>query len=104
MNDYQRQKEKLLSIYGTYCMCCGENNKRFLTLDHKNGKGKAHRDQFRKPTHKGTTNPAYAVYKDLITNFNPDVQVLCFNCNYAKKQYDYCPHRERVDILTGTVV
>lgn len=104
MSKYRQQKERLFSMYGTHCVCCGESDKEFLTFDHKNGTGKAHRAKFRKEDHKATTNPAYAIYRDLLENFNENIQILCFNCNYAKKHFPQCPHEKRLDILSGTVV
>ncbi len=65
------------------CSCCGEDEVRFLTLDHLENGGRAHRRL------RGTQG----VYLDLVrTGFPPGFQVLCFNCNLARGFYGACPH------------
>ncbi len=79
-----RRKSKVLTAYGGKCVCCGEADMHFLTLDHILGGGRAHREELG-----GTSN----VYKWLIdNNYPPGFQVLCMNCNSAKQWYGGCPH------------
>jgi hypothetical protein len=67
------------------CACCGESTVAFLTLDHVNGGGRAHRSQY-----SGTLG----VYRELKRRGYPaGFEVLCFNCNFARSAYAACPHR-----------
>jgi hypothetical protein len=40
---YQRNHQTVLAAYGGKCVCCGEAEEAFLTLDHVNNDGKQHR-------------------------------------------------------------
>lgn len=63
----KRSKEKLknevFEIYGNKCSCCGETERLFLTIDHVNGGGNAHRRKV------GGTNEA--VYRDIRKKRSP---------------------------------
>jgi hypothetical protein len=66
------------------CACCGEQGAAFLTLDHVNNGGNAHRRQ------KGNQG----VYHELRrAGYPAGFQVLCFNCNVARRFYGHCPHQ-----------
>lgn len=81
-------KLRVLGEYGGRCICCGERNLEFLTIDHINNDGAQHRKKI---------GNAGAVYKWIISHdFPKDFQVLCFNCNFSKAVYGYCPHRRDV--------
>jgi len=77
-------REKFFEMYGSACSCCGEMEKRFLTLDHINENGHIHR---KKKWSEG-------VLRDAISRFTPDeYQVLCFNCNAGRAlNHGVCPH------------
>jgi len=61
-------------------------NIKFLTLDHINGDGSQHRK----------TIPASYFYRWVIKNDYPKtLQILCWNCNWAKGFYKICPHQEK---------
>lgn len=83
----QRQRMVVLNFYGDgkpHCKCCGENNVKFLAIDHINGRGK---DQRRMATG--------LFYNWIIKNNFPDfLQLLCHNCNMAKGLYGKCPHKD----------
>lgn len=66
------------------CVCCGENNTRFLTLDHINNDGHLHRQKI------GTT-----LFRWLKTHdYPPGFQTLCFNCNCGRALNNgICPHK-----------
>lgn len=81
----QKQRDIVIDGYGAICVCCGENNRLFLTLDHVNGRGAAERRQL------GGQEAVYKRAKDL--NFPDCYQLLCFNCNCAKGSYTICPHK-----------
>lgn len=87
-----RQKRQLLKLrviqhYGGACACCGESHIDFLTMDHINNNGKAHRRSF------GGQNDG--VYRDLVKRWPDDMQVLCYNCNSAKEYFGMCPHERQ---------
>jgi len=82
---WQLLKIKVLQHYSKslipFCSCCGVTSLPFLSLDHIDGKG----TQERKKVTKG-------YYKHLIDNNYPEhLQVLCMNCNFAKRTSKICP-------------
>jgi hypothetical protein len=89
----QRVRLEALSRYGgdpPRCACCGENALEFLSLDHTNGGGCAHRRALKKPG-------GFSLSLWLRQRGFPDgFRVLCHNCNQAIGFYGYCPH-QRVD-------
>lgn len=78
-----------MAAYGKSCLCCGETNLNFLTLDHKggNGSGSKHR--------KEVGIRGVSMYRWIILNNYPELfQVMCFNCNLGRAVNDnVCPHR-----------
>lgn len=82
-------KKLVFDAYGGKCACCGETNFEFLSVDHINGDGHSHRDECNRKSSYRTIN----MYKSIIEKgFPKDIQVLCFNCHFAKDFYGYCPH------------
>lgn len=80
-------RNEMLSAYGGRCSCCGESEDAFLTLDHKNRDGAAHRRQL------GNT---YATWQDLKRRGWPKrgYTLLCYNCNCGRERNGgICPHR-----------
>lgn len=63
------------------CACCGENEVKFLTLDHINGRSDGQRAA-------GTALVQWIRKMKYPSGF----QVLCFNCNCAKGFWGKCPH------------
>lgn len=85
-------KIEMLEQYGKVCACCGESEPTFLTLDHINGGGNAHRRAIMNGHTVG--GPAfYAKLKKL--GWPAGLQVLCFNCNWAKGKFPECPHERQ---------
>lgn len=82
-----RNRQKCLDAYGRMCACCGEDNDRFLTIDHVDNNG----HEMRKEHLTGNT-----FYRWLIRNGFPDgFQILCFNCNIGRAlNGGICPHKE----------
>lgn len=83
-------KSKALAGYGHKCVCCGENDSRFLTFDHVNNDGaKRRRDDWGK-------EHGYAMHLSIIKQgFPSEFQVMCFNCNIARHHNGgTCPHAE----------
>ncbi len=74
-------KRSVRERYGGVCKCCGERRPEFLTIDHVDGGGSAHRKQ------------VGCVYRWLKRQgFPSGFQVLCYNCNCAKGFFGRCPH------------
>jgi hypothetical protein len=77
-------KKRIFDHYGRACVCCGETNVEFLTIDHINGGGVKHR----KSLGGGT-----AFFRWLCDeNFPTEFRVLCMNCNFSLGRFGYCPH------------
>lgn len=88
---FRETRTECLAHYGEgeiECKCCGENNVKFLTMDHINNDGAAHRRQLTK-TGKGG-NIYHWIKRN---NFPSGFQILCFNCNSGKGIYGVCPHK-----------
>lgn len=87
---YERQQLRAAVIegYGGKCNCCGCDWDEFLTIDHVNNDGKAHRDEL-------GPNATLIIYREAIkTNFPPRYQLLCWNCNMGKSfAGGMCPHK-----------
>ncbi len=84
-------KNETLLHYGNsviVCSCpgCTETHSIFLTIDHIEGGGNAHRRELK--IQSGTN--FYLWLKR--TGWPPGFQVLCFNCNHAKHALGKCPH------------
>ncbi len=74
---------------GARCACCGEDGYDFLTLDHRHGGGGKHRRKL---------GGSLMVYRWLIKKgFPQGYQVLCWNCNAAKRALGECPHARRAE-------
>lgn len=85
--EYHRHlRMEVILAYGAKCVCCGEENFYFLTLDHVNNDGVDHRRVI------GSSMYLWAK----INNYPDTLQVLCYNCNLAKQNsgFGYCPHEE----------
>ena len=79
----EKYKKLVFEHYGAFCVCCGLNDSRFLSIDHVNGGGRKHRKEIGRH-----------IYVWLVKNkFPVGFQVLCHNCNQAKGIYGECPHQ-----------
>ena len=86
--NHARIKDAVFNAYGGYkCACCGETERAFLSLDHVNNDGTAHR--------KGERKHCMHIYRWAIAHGFPDrLQVLCMNCNWGKRMNNgICPHQ-----------
>lgn len=84
-----RVREEVFAHYGgNKCMCCGETEPMFLSIDHINNDGHIHRR---------TITAAKSIYQWLkARGYPPGFQVLCINCNLGKaKNGGICPHKSR---------
>jgi hypothetical protein len=84
-------REESWQIYGARCRCCGEDEKRFLTLHHINGGGASERKR----------RGALTVLRDAVKNPNKTkYEVLCFNCHLgAHANGGVCPHLLKPKVL-----
>lgn len=81
---YAALREEVFAHYGKQCACCSEDVMEFLSIDHINGGGRAHRKQ---------TNEH--IYEWLKKNgFPSGFRTLCHNCNFARGRYGVCPHEK----------
>ena len=85
-------KRETMNRYGTVCVCCGESDIRFLTIDHINNDGADHRKAI-------SVSGGDNFYRWLRKNGFPDgFQVLCYNCNIGRHQNGgICPHKDEQD-------
>lgn len=78
-------REKVMQHYGNKCICCGETEQVFLTIDHIKGGGRKHRKEI-----------GGHIHRWLIKNNYPEgFQILCWNCNVAKHILGKCPHQNK---------
>ena len=85
----KRERERLYEMYGHVCAMCWFEDKRALTLDHKNNNGNEERAELGE---RGVYRKAKAAHR-------PDeYQILCMNCQFIKRTEDRCAnqHRPRV--------
>lgn len=88
----QNLKNEILMAYGGVCFCCGESNVKFLTIDHINNDGAAHRKAVTGNS-RGTRGFQYWLKRN---GFPEGFQVLCFNCNCGKQvNGGICPHKDQ---------
>lgn len=81
-----KEKEICFSHYGGYvCVCCGETEVAFLTLDHIGNDGAPHRKEIGHAS----------IYRWLKRNgYPPGFQAMCLNCNRGKwMNGGICPHK-----------
>lgn len=71
------------------CECCGESELEFLTIDHPNGGGSAHRKEL---------GGGYNFYVSLLRLRPTGLRVLCMNCNMATKGGRVCPHKSSTQL------
>lgn len=88
-------KQQVYGHYGAICVCCEETTPEFLSLDHINNDGAAHRRQIGRGRE--------VIYRWIIKhNFPPSFQVLCMNCQWGKRRLGVCPHQK--DVPEGIIV
>lgn len=87
----RRIKLEVFEAYGgKRCACCGESHEEFLTIDHIEGGGARHRRDAETSMYRGSD-----FYWLLKKHGYPDgYQVLCMNCNLAKRNESACPHKK----------
>jgi hypothetical protein len=83
-----RIRLKMIEAYGGMCVCCGETEPKFLSIDHINNDGYERR--------KNGEQCGAALYRWLRDQGWPkdNYQLLCMNCNFAKGHFGKCPHKD----------
>jgi len=84
-----RVRLDVIQHYGGSCTCCGDTREFFLTIDHVDNDGKAHRKEV------GSN-----IYAWLRRNNYPDdkrFQLLCGSCHLAKSRLGHCPCQQPHD-------
>lgn len=78
----------VISAYGGVCVCCGNADKAFLSIDHIN--------RYDGVGPRGGNDLRLWLKAN---NFPPGFRVLCVNCNFALGKFGYCPHSDLVQPL-----
>jgi len=86
-NRRDKMLDEVFRIYGDRCVCCGETNKKFLTVDHINGGGSRDRH----------ANKGVKFYTRIAEEADrTKYQILCYNCNCGRaRNKGVCPHKEK---------
>ena len=88
-------KQEVFAAYGGKCVCCGETELHFLTIDHIHGGGRAHMKSL---GNKGKAGSNF--YRWLRNAGYPrdKFQLLCQNCNTGRyRNGGTCPHKLKLD-------
>lgn len=82
-------RKKVFDHYGNRCICCGEIELVFLTIDHIHNDGAEHKRKIGKSS-------GWSMYGWIVANNFPTfLQILCANCNTGKhRNKGICPHKE----------
>ncbi len=78
-------RQDVLDGYGARCVCCGETEEGFLTLDHVQGRKR------------GQPSGLQAYWEAKKGGYPPTFQILCYNCNMGREhqQSRVCPHQQK---------
>ena len=85
LRNADRYRKVVFDHYGRKCVCCGERETKFLTIDHINGR------------QEGDRSGRYDKIASLILKGRPrmDLRTLCMNCNAGRfRNGGTCPHEE----------
>lgn len=91
------KKEVFENYGGAKCVCCGEKNIEFLSLDHTNGGG----NKERKLLTGSDRNGGYHFYYFLKNAGFPTKEkyrVLCMNCQFGTLGGRICPHKRMLKL------
>lgn len=91
----RKLRDTVFAMYGGYvCSCCEITEPLFLTIDHINNDGAAHRRSM-VGGRQATSERLYRWLRD--NNFPLGFQVLCMNCNLGKQRNGgICPHHTKI--------
>lgn len=95
--EYGRRKHaetrrRCIVEYGGVCVCCGETDYKFLTLDHIKDRREDPNGERIAGGRGGQPLYAWCIRND----FPPGLRVLCYNCNCGRAaNHGVCPHEEQ---------
>ncbi len=83
----EKLRDVIFAAYGNICTCCGESERRFLTIEHIGGGGARHRQE---------AGNQYRMMLDIIKQGFPKDKytILCILCNFGTRYGHTCPHQE----------
>lgn len=91
-----RSRLEMYENLGDHCACCGESHPKFLTFDHVQNDGAAHRKKLAGNRKSGVSTWLEVIREARRNGWPKDkYQVLCYNCNCAKGHWGECPHKTR---------
>src|SRR3989344_4571886 len=92
-------RKQVFDHYGWICVCCGENEPKFMTIDHIYNDGYLDKMKYGRKR-KLISKDLY--YKIIFVEKFPvnRSQSLCHNCQFGKWDGRICPHQEKI-LLTG---
>ena len=87
-----KYRAEMIEAYGGKCVCCGETEPAFLTVDHIHNDGSEHRKR------KRGAGSGFSLALELKKQGWPKdrYQLLCMNCNMAKGMLGVCPHQRQI--------
>lgn len=100
----KRRVDALIRVGGKNlkCKCCGEGHIEFLTIDHKNGDGAAHRKSL--GSKKGTPSKLYTwINRATTLEIRKTLQILCWCCNCSIGVWEYCPHKQESQFICNGI-
>lgn len=93
MTSYRlRRKEKIFTLLGSKCKTCGLKDDRVLQIDHVNSDGAKERKLSR-----------IALYNK-VEEEPKRYQLLCANCNWRKRDWEFKPKHKLRKLLPGIVI
>lgn len=97
-------RDEMVVAYGGHCVCCGEDEVSFLSIDH------IHNDGYKDPVAKSKVKGKYqrlggtSLYRKLKKLGWPKdrYQLMCYNCNLGKGfNGGVCPHQKHSALRTA---
>jgi hypothetical protein len=87
VKNHLKYRNEMFAALGDSCSCCGEREKAFLSLEHKNKDGAEHARRL------GSSGSA--ILLDVRREGFPKDKytVLCMNCQFGERQPGGCPHK-----------
>lgn len=88
----KKVRQKAVNKYGGKCVCCGETELYFLTIDHINNDGAMERKSYSDKNAGGGTGFFLELIREELRD---DLQILCYNCNMGRYiNGGICPHHK----------
>lgn len=87
----EEHRRAVFEHYGQRCVCCGETNQKFLTVDHIEQVGGAEKKRLKQ------SRMNYWLFRN---NFPPGYRIMCYNCNCGRaRNGGICPHQESSEAI-----